>query len=324
MDRVNAIHWMKPSTQWTPLEIGFGYDGLYSMEVCEEVSGPSAVTDHLSQDDPFADTMPVMDHFTINPHFPGWCFPLNESMSDFTPSNIQKKVFQWYDKNKRQPGHVLIDAQTGSGKTLAFTLPLLHCLNKSSNGSAIVIAPTRELVNQIYNVIQTCIPILNHMEVLKIQGGISEEKQIRQMAQCTASKRIIVATPGRLGDYADGLSFSDAPNTAWDKFLSAAFSDCKWLVIDEFEKVQGLEGSEAIGKALVRSQAAYYISVASATPDPQDTLLGSISFRPTVCSIETTCHEGISHCYFECNTQEDKDLALYYFCLLYTSPSPRD
>lgn len=53
---------------------------------------------------------------------------------------------------------VVVQSQTGSGKTLSYLLPIINCIlnNKSDNMSikALIITPTRELSNQISEIIE--------------------------------------------------------------------------------------------------------------------------------------------------------------------------
>ncbi|NWH73272.1 DDX4 helicase, partial [Piaya cayana] len=97
-------------------------------------------------------------------------------------------------------------AQTGSGKTAAFLLPIVaHMLKTGVTGSSfkeqqepecIIVAPTRELINQIFLearkfVYGTCIrPVV-------IYGGTQTGYSIRQIMQ---GCNILCATPGRLLD----------------------------------------------------------------------------------------------------------------------------
>jgi superfamily II DNA/RNA helicase len=98
-------------------------------------------------------------------------------------------------------GHdILGKGQTGSGKTLAFGLSLLNNLNglraKPSRPLAVVLAPTRELAQQINEVIFKLGKSVGQESVL-IAGGLSYGKQVAAMKR---SVGVVVATPGRLLD----------------------------------------------------------------------------------------------------------------------------
>jgi ATP-dependent RNA helicase RhlE len=99
---------------------------------------------------------------------------------------------------------VLAKSPTGSGKTIAFGAPLVDGLD--SNGpkqSALILAPTRELVSQIVEELRP----LAHARALKIAsvyGGVGFDKQTRD----ARAAHIIVATPGRLEDLLNRRSFS--------------------------------------------------------------------------------------------------------------------
>ena len=91
-------------------------------------------------------------------------------------------------------------AKTGTGKTAAFALPILNKLiekdAKTEFVSVLVLAPTRELVQQIYS---SFVTYGKHTE-LKVAaafGGVSINPQIKAIKQ---GVDILVATPGRLLD----------------------------------------------------------------------------------------------------------------------------
>ena len=103
-------------------------------------------------------------------------------------------------------GHDILGlAQTGTGKTLAFGLPLLHHLLAEPEkarprcAKALVLAPTRELVNQIAESIRT-LADGSRIRVATVVGGQSIGRQIGTMARGT---EVLVATPGRLIDLMD-------------------------------------------------------------------------------------------------------------------------
>ncbi len=103
-------------------------------------------------------------------------------------------------------GHDIMGlAQTGTGKTLAFGLPLIdHLLAQPGKpdpktSKALILAPTRELVNQIAESIKV-LTNGTRLRVSTVVGGQSIGKQIKFLSFGTD---ILVATPGRLMDLMD-------------------------------------------------------------------------------------------------------------------------
>ena len=90
-------------------------------------------------------------------------------------------------------------AQTGTGKTAAFALPILERLLPGTRGKirALIIAPTRELAEQIH----VAIGEMGQKTPLKsctVYGGVNINPQI---AKLRAGVDIVVACPGRLLDH---------------------------------------------------------------------------------------------------------------------------
>ncbi|UWR01513.1 DEAD/DEAH box helicase [Ruegeria conchae] len=103
-------------------------------------------------------------------------------------------------------GHDILGlAQTGTGKTLAFGLPLIdHLLAQPGKpapktAKALILAPTRELVNQIADSLRN-LTKKTKLRVATVVGGQSINKQIMFLSRGTD---ILVATPGRLIDLMD-------------------------------------------------------------------------------------------------------------------------
>lgn len=92
-------------------------------------------------------------------------------------------------------------AKTGSGKTLAFGLPVLQQLPRSKPGSptGLVLAPTRELANQICDELAAPAAAVRR-RVLATYGGAPIDKQIQRLR---AGVDLVVATPGRMIDLID-------------------------------------------------------------------------------------------------------------------------
>ncbi len=119
---------------------------------------------------------------------------------------------------------VAAQAQTGTGKTAAFLIALFtRLLNDtkpiSKNPRALIMAPTRELVVQICadanNIGVDC-----GLKIVPIFGGIDYERQRKSLVD---GVDVIVATPGRLIDYAKQKVFS--------------FNSIEVLVIDEADRM---------------------------------------------------------------------------------------
>jgi ATP-dependent RNA helicase RhlE len=87
-------------------------------------------------------------------------------------------------------------AQTGTGKTAAFVLPTLERLAADPNATALVLAPTRELAQQIADTVR----ILSGgtARVATILGGASMSQQMHSLR---GAPQWIIATPGRLIDH---------------------------------------------------------------------------------------------------------------------------
>jgi len=95
-------------------------------------------------------------------------------------------------------GDVLGLAQTGTGKTAAFVLPILQRLTKGAlrRHRALIVAPTRELAEQIHETIVQ-LGAKTKVRSVPIYGGVSKIPQIRALRN---GAEIIVACPGRLLD----------------------------------------------------------------------------------------------------------------------------
>lgn len=95
---------------------------------------------------------------------------------------------------------VMARAKTGTGKTAAFALPILDRLIKAPNRintlSVLVLAPTRELVQQISNSFNEYAQRTD-ISIMGAFGGVSIKPQIAQLSQ---GVNILIATPGRLLD----------------------------------------------------------------------------------------------------------------------------
>lgn len=123
-----------------------------------------------------------------------------DEMGFTTPTPIQEKAFPEIMSGKDMVGI----AQTGTGKTFAYLLPILKQLSYSEqkHPRVLIIVPTRELVVQVVDELESLTPYIN-VRFAGVYGGTNLNKQKQLVYQ---GQDILVATPGRLLDLAlDGI-----------------------------------------------------------------------------------------------------------------------
>jgi ATP-dependent RNA helicase DDX31/DBP7 len=159
---------------------------------------------------------------------------------------------------------VIIQAQTGSGKTLSFLLPVLNHLirtaaeneksyekdffSRSTGAFAIVLVPTRELAQQIAQVLENLLRYTRVPETEEnnqycrhwIVSGIlvGGESKKSEKARLRKGINILVCTPGRLLDH---LKTTE----------SFQVGNLRWLVLDEADNLLHLGFEETLRDILV-------------------------------------------------------------------------
>ncbi len=109
------------------------------------------------------------------------------------PSPIQDKSIPVALKG----GDVLGIANTGTGKTVAFAIPVINKLMSNKNSKALIMAPTRELAQQIF---EECKLLLKGSSIkwAVLIGGVKMGPQLRDLARYP---QIVIGTPGRIKDH---------------------------------------------------------------------------------------------------------------------------
>lgn len=107
-------------------------------------------------------------------------------------NEMQQEVYQ----AALEHDHLTVLSNTGSGKTLAFLLPLIARMKEPLfETQALIIVPTRELAMQIEQVFRK---IGTGFKITACYGGHKREIEENNLIQ---APKIIVGTPGRLGDH---------------------------------------------------------------------------------------------------------------------------
>ncbi len=157
-------------------------------------------------------------------------------------NEIQEKCIE---KSLKKDSLILY-APTGSGKTLAFSLNSLLKLNSDQKSiQQLFIAPTRELAQQIYDVIKT---IHSDLSTVLVYGGHSIQTELNRLK---GEPQIIIGTPGRIVDLIEREALQ--------------LSEVKHMVFDEFDKVLEMGFLNDIEKIVTSAASMETFFLASAT-----------------------------------------------------------
>ena len=177
-----------------------------------------------------------------------------DAMSDLgfeNPTEIQEQAISSLMQEQRD---FIGLANTGTGKTAAFGIPLLEHIDTTSKYTqALVLAPTRELGQQIAEQLKLFAKHLNKINILPVYGGAAISVQINALRK---PQQIIIATPGRLIDLISRKAVK--------------LEHLRFLVLDEADEMLNMGFKEDIDKIL------------SYTPDEKLTWLFSATMPPEI------------------------------------------
>jgi len=194
-------------------------------------------------------------------------------------------------------GHDLLGlAQTGTGKTAAFALPTLHRLmtGQRKKVRALVIAPTRELAEQINEVFIALGKACN-LRSVTIYGGASMNRQLQELRR---GAEIVVACPGRLLDHMQRKSIS--------------LKDVETLILDEADQMFDMGFLPAIKKIVAELPKERQTLLFSATmPEEIRKLSQQILRNPTKVELARGPVATISHALYPVNQELKTALLLH-------------
>lgn len=160
---------------------------------------------------------------------------LQQSLAELNiavPTDIQQKTIPLILTETKD---VVALAKTGSGKTAAFGLPLLQLIDpKNTNIKAVILAPTRELGQQIHSNLEAFAAHSPEISIASLCGGIPIKPQIERLKNTT---HIVVATPGRLVDLINRNAI-DLKNVAYlildeaDEMVTALKTDLDAIIAE--------------------------------------------------------------------------------------------
>ncbi len=245
--------------------------------------------------------LPLQKLYFMSKHFSdlGINAELIQSLAELkisVPTDIQEKAIPVILNRKDD---VVAIAKTGTGKTAAFGLPLLQLIDvEDTNIQAVILAPTRELGQQIH---ANLVDFSKHSSAISIAatfGGIPIKPQIERLTEKT---HIIVATPGRLVD----LISRGAVN----------IKTLKYLVLDEAdEMVSALKTDlDIIIKAIPKARRTFLFTATLSGAIKQ--LVQNYMSKHVVqveADMETLGHQGIDHQFVVVEPIEKLEILMHF------------
>ena len=224
---------------------------------------------------------------------------LQQSLAELNiavPTQIQQKTIPIILNETKD---VVALAKTGSGKTVAFGLPLLQNIDpQNTTIQAVILAPTRELGQQIHANLVTFAKHRPEISIASICGGIPIKPQIERLKSPT---HIVVATPGRLVDLINRKAID--------------LKDVTYLVLDEADE-------------MITALKTDLDSIIAEIPKGRRTLLFTATMPGTIkqlvqnymskhvlhieAEMETVGHQGIDHQFMVVEPIEKLDVLLHF------------
>lgn len=124
---------------------------------------------------------------------------INEALKEInftSPTLVQTKVLPKAIKGQS----LMVESATGSGKTHSFMIPIFQNLDVHDKScQAVIISPTRELAEQLYNVASQIAAHSNpEITIAKVMGGIDRDTELKRYEKL--EPQIVIGTIGRIHD----------------------------------------------------------------------------------------------------------------------------
>ena len=151
---------------------------------------------------------------------------------------------------------VVASAETGSGKTAAFGIPLLSYLAAHPGQTALILTPTRELADQVREVLRQLAGNRGDLNSALLIGGMGMGAQVEALKRGT---RLIIGTPGRIIDHMERRTLD--------------LSRTGFLVLDEADRMLDMGFAPQLNKIRVK------------LPHDRQTLMFSATIPPDIQSL---------------------------------------
>ncbi|MEC1543842.1 DEAD/DEAH box helicase [Bacillus halotolerans] len=204
------------------------------------------------------------------------------------PTPVQEQAAQLIMEGK----DVIAESPTGTGKTLAYALPVLERIKPDQkHPQAVILAPSRELVMQIFQVIQDW-KTGSELRAVSLIGGANVKKQVEKLKK--NHPHIIVGTPGRVFELIQAKKLK--------------MHEVKKIVLDETDQLVLPEHRETIKQIIKTTLRDRQLLCFSATLKKEtEDVLRDMTKEPEVLKVERSKAEAgkVKHQYIICD-QRDK------------------
>jgi ATP-dependent RNA helicase DeaD len=212
------------------------------------------------------------------------------------PTEVQEKTIPVV---LNQNEDLVVLSKTGSGKTAAFGLPLLQLIDTENTSiQTLILAPTRELGQQIYNNLISFASHSDQIQIASLCGGTPIKPQIEKLNSTT---HLVVATPGRLLDLI--------------KREAIDLKHLKYVVLDEADEMLSALKSEVdtLIKAIPKTRRTLLFT-ATMPGTVKQLVQNYMSKNLVAIEVDTTTlgHRGIDHQYVVVEPIEKLDVLLHF------------
>ena len=229
----------------------------------------------------------------------GLSAPLVKAITEMgivTPTEIQSEIIPLALANITDLVGI---AKTGTGKTAAFGLPLLDKIDvTNSMVQAVILVPTRELGNQIFDNLVQFAKYKPAISIAVTCGGVPIKPQVERLSQPT---HIVIATPGRLIDLIErnAINIKETP----------------FLVLDEADEMVSIlkDSLDTIIAELPKKHQTYLFT--ATLPGTIKQLIQNYLNKNVVqvsASMEIMGNQGIDHKYIIVDPIEKLDVLMHF------------
>ncbi|MDF2606442.1 MAG: hypothetical protein K0S34_632 [Bacillales bacterium] len=188
--------------------------------------------------------------------------------------------------------NVILSSPTGTGKTLAFVIPILNKIDKSNdNLQALIIAPTKELVSQITDVVREW-TLNSGIRVTPIIGGANIKRQLEKLKE---RPQIIVGTPSRVLELI--------------QLKKIKMHLVKTIVIDEIDEIIKQKATNSVSSIIKSGLKDSQIIFSSATINEQaNDLIRLYRTESVICKVEEEVNNNVKYYFIVIEHNNRKDI----------------